>query len=213
MYSNMSNGGARTNALNVVLWGRSRDGSTHTLLHQESDSAKTTSIRAEAGIVASHTTSIPMLANISTTWHGLRHDRAQSFASTSLSNSAVSSHGACDALYLFLRIWNQSESSRDITSHPGYGCSPAKLMCIGHFSACVSWRLHVHAARLLFFMSCRNLCSRAVASLWQPIHSDKSCYCISNCETTQLEHQKCRAHATTKRHRDTNESEYRTLLQ
>ena len=70
-----------------------------------------------------------------------------------------------------LRVWNQSESSRDITSQPGYGRSPRKRMCIGHFSACASARLQVHAVRLLFFMSCRNCCSRAPACSLQPLHT------------------------------------------
>ena len=74
-------------------------------------------------------------------------------------------------LCLLFRFCNQSESSRDITSQPGYGRSPEKLMCIGHFSACASGRLHVHAARLLFFMSCRSRCSRAAACFLQPSHT------------------------------------------
>ena len=74
-------------------------------------------------------------------------------------------------LCFFFRFCNQSESSRDITSQPGYGRSPAKRMCIGHFSACASGRLHVHAARLLFFMSCRSRCSRAAACFLQPSHT------------------------------------------
>ena len=74
-------------------------------------------------------------------------------------------------LCLLFRFCNQSESSRDITSQPGYGRSPAKRMCIGHFSACASGRLHVHAARLLSFMSCRSRCSRAAACFLQPSHT------------------------------------------
>ena len=74
-------------------------------------------------------------------------------------------------LCLLFRVCNQSESSRDITSQPGYGRSPEKLMCIGHFSACASGRLHVHAARLLFFMSCRSRCSRAAACFLQSLHT------------------------------------------
>ena len=72
---------------------------------------------------------------------------------------------------LFFCFCSQSESSRDITSQPGYGRSPKKLMCIGHFSACASGRLHVHAARLLFFMSCGGRCSRAAACFLQPLHT------------------------------------------
>ena len=56
-------------------------------------------------------------------------------------------------------------------SQPGYGRSPEKLMCIGHVSACASGRLHVHAARLLFFMSCRSRCSRAASCFLQPSHT------------------------------------------
>ena len=74
-------------------------------------------------------------------------------------------------LCLLFRLCNHSESCRDITSQPGYGCSPAKRMCIGHFSACASGSLHVHVARLLFFMSCRRCCSRAAACFLQPSHT------------------------------------------
>ena len=74
-------------------------------------------------------------------------------------------------LCFFFRFCNQSESSRDITSQPGYGRSPAKRMCIGHFSACASGSLHVHFARLLLFMSCRSRCSRAAACFLQPSHT------------------------------------------
>ena len=56
---------------------------------------------------------------------------------------------------------NHSESSLDMTSQPGYGLSPKKHMCIGHFSVCASGCPHLHAARLLFFISCCNLCFRA----------------------------------------------------
>ena len=74
-------------------------------------------------------------------------------------------------LCFLLRCSSHAESSRDITSQPGYGRSPAKRMCIGHLSACASGCLHVHAARLLFFMSCRSRCSRAAASLLQLSHT------------------------------------------
>ena len=36
-----------------------------------------------------------------------------------------------------------------MTSHPGYGRSPAVRMCIGHFSECENGVLHVHVFRLL----------------------------------------------------------------
>ena len=74
-------------------------------------------------------------------------------------------------LCFLLRCSSHTESSRDMTSHPGYGRSPAKRMCIGHFSECASSVLHVHAARVLFFMSCRSRCSRAAASLLQLSHT------------------------------------------
>ena len=36
------------------------------------------------------------------------------------------------ACFRFVRACSQSASSRDMTSHPGYGRSPAKRMCMGH---------------------------------------------------------------------------------